>query len=145
MEVSIVNKLNISDRIDNLQPNWYQIFEDLSDENIRVYGEFMKQYVSNLLTKEKVRAWTENGYVIISQTGTGKSTWVTRTVGEILIDHQTRGLLITPRVALTMQYKLELAKLYCPELLEELTEQGLYRRHEYGCFDVYSFQEFVMA
>ena len=44
-----------------------------------------------------------------------------------------------------MQYKLELAKLYCPELLEELTEQGLYRRHEYGCFDVYSFQEFVMA
>ena len=145
MEVSIVNKLNISDRIDNLLPNWYQIFEDLSDENIRVYGEFMKQYVSNLLTKEKVRAWTENGYVIISQTGTGKSTWVTRTVGEILIDHQTRGLLITPRVALTMQYKLELAKLYCPELLEELTEQGLYRRHEYGCFDVYSFQEFVMA
>ena len=80
MEVSIVNKLNISDRIDNLQPNWYQIFEDLSDENIRVYGEFMKQYVSNLLTKEKVRAWTENGYVIISQTGTGKSTWVTSVV-----------------------------------------------------------------
>lgn len=143
MKVSIVNGLSISDRIENLQTNSYRIYEDLSDENIRVYEEFKKQYISNLLIKEKVREWPENGYVIISQTGTGKSTWVTKTIGEILIEHQTRGLLITPRVALTMQYKLELAKLYCPELLEELTEKGLHRRHEYGVFDVYSFQELI--
>lgn len=145
MKVKILKKMTLNERIDYLQPDIYRIFNDFTNEHVRVYNAFAKQYISNMFPKDKVKKWTNDGYVIIAQTGTGKSTWVTRTIAEMLLEDRATGLLITPRVALTMQYKRELAKLYCPELLEELTEQGIHKQHEYGPFDVYSLQEFLSA
>ena len=143
MRVTVIRREMLAEQIQEIEKEPYRIFHDLEEEHIRIYDEFAKQYISGILVKEKVKSWKAQGYVVISQTGTGKSTWVTRTIAEILLEDRSFGLLVTPRVALTLQYKKELAKLYCPELLEELTEQGLHKRSEYGPFDVYSFQEFV--
>ncbi len=145
MKITIKRRETLAEHLREIGRDQYKIFHDIEEEHIRAYDEFAKQFISGILTKDKVRKWNPQGYVVIAQTGTGKSTWVTKTIGEILLEHRSSALLITPRVALTLQYKKEIAQLYCPDLLEELTEQGLHKRNEYGLFDVYSFQEFVSS
>ena len=145
MKIAVKRRETLAEYLREIGKDQYKIFHDIEEEQIRVYDEFAKQFISGILTKAKVREWKMQGYLVIAQTGTGKSTWVTRTIGEMLLEHHRAGLLITPRVALSLQYKKEIAQLYCPNLLEELTEQGLHKRNEYGPFDVYSFQEFVSS
>ena len=145
MKITIKRRETLAEHLQKISRDQYRIFHDIEEEHIRVYDEFAKQFISEILTKARVKAWKIQGYVVIAQTGTGKSTWVTRTIGEILLEHHSSALLITPRVALTLQYKREIAQLYCPNLLEELTEQGLHKRNAYGPFNVYSLQEFVSS
>lgn len=52
-------------------------------------------------------------------------------------------MLIVPRVALALQYKRELASIYCPQIFDELQDQGIKKRERFGPVDVFTYHEFV--
>lgn len=131
----------LEDRIEFERSERNSIYRYYEEERLKVYDPFSHQFVSNLLTEGKIAAWDKGGYFIISQTGSGKSTLVNEVISPLILSRRKKGLLITPRVALTMQYKLDIAKLYCPEKLEELQDIGIQREFDFGPLDIFTLQE----
>ncbi len=134
----------LEDRIESERAEGNSIYRYYEEERLKVYDPFSHQFVSNLLTEGKVAAWNKGGYFIISQTGSGKSTLVNEVISPLILSRRKKGLLITPRVALTMQYKRDIAKLYCPEKLEELQDKGIQREFEFGPLDIFTLQELTI-
>lgn len=102
---------------------------------------FGHHFVGDFLTDEKIRMVTsESPAMIISQTGTGKSTLVLDKILELVKDEGKRVLILVSRTALALQYKREVAKQEMPQLLEELTSLGIKRRTEFGTVEIWTYQ-----
>ncbi|MDK2965375.1 DEAD/DEAH box helicase family protein [Lacrimispora sp.] len=145
MKVSAKRVPSLIERVNEQSDNGNRIFRYYPEERMKVYEMFENQYVSNILTEQKIMKWKKGSYFVISQTGSGKSTFVNEVIVPLILERQKRGLLITPRVALSMQYKRDIAQLYCPEKLEELQERGLQKEVAFGSLDIITLQELVSA
>ena len=70
--------------------------------------------------------WRHDTPVFIqADTGTGKSTFVIRELYRHVVEHGGRLLVVSNRVALTVQYKAEMLRLYAPKQLKAFTAYGL--------------------
>ncbi|MDR1547755.1 MAG: DEAD/DEAH box helicase family protein [Hungatella sp.] len=143
MEVEFGYLAPLAERVRSVKPRGQAIYEFIEPEKVKAYLPFEHQFVSNLLTQKTVRNWETGGYFIASQTGSGKSTLIMEVIAPVAISRGARILLIVPRVALAMQYKKEIASEYCPEALDELQEEGIRKRTNWGPFDVYVMQSLV--
>ncbi len=113
----------------------------LSGEGYVKGYHFGHHFVGDLLTDEKIRmVSSESPAMIISQTGTGKSTLVLDKILGLVKEEGKRLLILASRTALASQYKREIAKKEMPELLEELTPLGIKRKKDFGFVEIWSYQ-----
>ena len=105
---------------------------------------FSHQYIGNIITQSHIDKWNEKTPVCIAaQTGTGKSSLVFDKILVTVKNRAKRLCIIGSRTVLVQQYKKQAANLEEPDLLKELTEEGLQRRHNFGSIDIYSYQELI--
>lgn len=133
----------LSERLQIEEKENNAIYHYFEEERLKVYLPFANQYVTNVLTKSKVSEWRTGGYFIQAQTGSGKSTLIKDVIAKVASSRGARLLLVVPRVALSMQYKLEFAKEYCSQALEELQDKGIKKRNKWGPVDIFAMQELV--
>lgn len=143
MQITCDYQKPLMQRIDAILENLYNTYEIFEEEKLKVYYSFANQFISNLFREKTICRWDIGGYIIESQTGSGKSTLMLNTVIPMAKKRGKRVAIIVPRVALAIQYKKELADKYEPELLNLLTDEGLQQHREYGNVDVYTMQEFI--
>lgn len=133
----------LMERIENIEENSYATYTILGSEKLKVYYSFAHQFIGNILNETTIVRWKPGGYIIESQTGSGKSTLVIKTLIPMAQNQGKHVAIIVPRIALALQYKKELAQEYEPELLESLTDAGHNQHRAYGNVDVFTMQEFT--
>lgn len=143
MKVTYGYQKPLTQRIREMEENLFNTFSTFEEEKLKVYFPFEHQFIGNLLNQETISKWTAGGYVIESQTGSGKSTLISTTLMPLAKARNKRVAIIVPRTALAMQYKKDLAKEYEPDLLGLLTDLGLQQHREFANADVYTMQEFI--
>lgn len=100
-------------------------------------------YIQEVLTEEQVQKWKHYTPILISsQTGTGKSTFVLKTLCPIIRARGQPVLILCSRIALKKQYKNNTISLFLPDREGDWTEKGLEKEHSFGGVDIYSYQEF---
>lgn len=141
MEITCGYQKPLMQRLETVEENFYKTYTIFENENLKVYYPFAHQFISNLLNQATISRWDTGGYIIEAQTGSGKSTLMLTTVIPMAKKRGKRVAIIVPRIALSLQYKKDLAQEYEPELLKLLTDEGLNQQREYGNVDVYTMQE----
>lgn len=104
--------------------------------------QFERCYIQEALTELQVVKWRQDTPILISsQTGTGKSTFILKTLCPILRARGRPVLILCSRIALKKQYKLNAIDLFLPERKGDWTDSGLEKEHTFGNVDIYSYQE----
>lgn len=104
--------------------------------------QFERCYIQEALTEVQVLKWRQDTPILISsQTGTGKSTFILKTLCPILRARGRQVLILCSRIALKKQYKLNAIDLFLPERKGDWTDSGLEKEHTFGNVDIYSYQE----
>lgn len=143
MHVTYGYQKPLTQRIRAIEENLFNTFAIFEEEKLKVFYPFAHQFIGNLLNQETVKRWETGGYVIESQTGSGKSTLISSTLMPLAKERNKLVAIIVPRTALAMQYKKDLAKEFQPDLLNLLTDLGLQRHRQFDNADVYLMQEFT--
>lgn len=143
MHVTCGYQKTLTQRIREIEENPFNIFSTFEEEKLKVFYPFENQFISNLLNSESISRWENGGYIIESQTGSGKSTLISTTLIPLAKRRDKRVAIIVPRTALAMQYKRDLAKEFDPDILNLLTDFGLQRHRAFDNADVYLMHEFV--
>lgn len=131
----------ISERVKAQKPSDLQIYGYYDKEKLKVYDPFDHQFIGKIITRNRLRSWKSGGYLVESQTGTGKSTLVVDQISNIVVERGKRLLLIIPRTALALQYKKDFGEKFCPENLARYTPQGMKSENSWGPADIYCLQE----
>lgn len=130
-----------------VQTIWTQFMQsprnkEFSDVDEIVCGyHFRHQFINEILKNRDIQAMNaETPALIVSQTGTGKSTFV---LEKLLLEAKRLGgklLILASRTALALQYKKEAAKIEAPDLLDELTSKGWAKRRCIGDVEIWTYQ-----
>lgn len=103
--------------------------------------KFRFQYVSEKISAREVRRLTHRVAMMIrSQTGTGKSSLV---FGVLLAEAKRLGLkvlILVPRTALALQYKMEAIRVERPDIPEEYREYEAGKENCFGDIEVMTYQ-----
>lgn len=126
---------------------WEQFMESPRNEvfipeGVPIHGyHFRNQFISKIIKDREIQKLnSENPMMIISQTGSGKSTFV---MEKLLPKAQNLGgklLILVSRTALAFQYKKEAAKIQNLDLLEDLTTKGLGKINCIGDIEIWTYQ-----
>lgn len=112
-----------------------------SEERYIIGRHFGPGYISEVLQRRFIQKLQPSQPVFISaQTGTGKSTLIFETIMPIMKERGQRVLILSSRRALDLQMKMKVMDELCPELREQLTTIGIFKKHSYGLVEVWTYQ-----
>ena len=118
------------DRTNTKEDRWKtfeSIYEIKDDDSVRAFFPFKKGYISRVFSPDKINRCFRRGwiYYIISQMGSGKTTFV---ADNLVAEAQKTGelvLILFTRVAIADSMKRKLLKKYSPEVERDYTSEGL--------------------
>lgn len=140
MKVTAGYRMPIYEQLELNGDTGYKIYNEYEQENLRVFSPFSVRYITKILTPRIIRGWKTGGYIISAQTGAGKSTFIINELIGVAIERKKRIAIIVPREALATQYKKEISKIYCPNMLKMFTEEGIRHETKWGPADVLTYQ-----
>ena len=146
MRVEAVRISPLEEQIKEAIPDRNKLYSIIEPERVKVYGEWDSPYISALLNERTVSRWERGkGYLISSQTGTGKSTFIEEVLIPLAQECGKKVLIVVPREALAIQFRKRIGEKFCPELVRQYTFEGIKRKAEWSNCMIITYQSLVSS
>lgn len=146
MRVEAVRIPPLEERIREAIPDVNKLYSVIEPERVKVYGEWESSYISELLNERTVSRWGwGKGYLISSQTGTGKSTFIEEVLIPLAQECGKKVLIVVPREALAIQFRKRIGEKFCPKLVRQYTMDGIKQKAEWSNCTIITYQSLVSS
>lgn len=146
MVIEAVRISALEERVKEAIPDRNKLYSIIAPERVKVYGEWESSFITELLNERTVSRWERGkGYLISSQTGTGKSTFIEEVLIPLAQECGKKVLIVVPREALAIQFRKRIGEKFCPELVRHYTMDGIKQKAEWSNCTIITYQSLVSS